>query len=176
MGLTGCGSDKKPEETKQNNETSGIEATTKEETKSEVKVTIEYAFADSVKDKAGYAEETVTFFADKKGSYSLYWSNDKNTLPGYYEIATVDITEDNGKSTVDFAYHVAIPADATKLIAVPVTEGKDAFEVSEAVAVYDIDTAKQLKSDNALYTFSSISDVHIDEEKWGSAPAYWWEY
>lgn len=176
MGLTGCGSDKKPEETKQNNETSGTETTTKEEAKSEVKGTIEYAFADSVKDKAGYAEGTVTFSADKKGSYNLYWSNDKNTLPGYYEIATVDITEDNGKATVDFAYHVAIPADATKLIAVPVTEGKDAFEVSEAVAVYDIDTVKQLKSDNALYTFSSISDVHIDEEKWGSAPAYWWEY
>lgn len=176
MVLAGCGSEKKPEETKQTNGNSVTEETTKEAEKSEAKGSLEYTFADSVKDKAGYAEGKVTLTVDKKGSYSLFWSNDKGTLPGYYEIETVDITEDNGKAEIDFAYHVAIPADATKLIAVPAAEDKDSFDVTEAVAVYDIEASKQLKSEKALYTFSSISDVHIDEEKWGNAPAYWWEY
>ena len=29
---------------------------------------------------------------------------------------------------------------------------------------------------DVLYTFSSYSDIHIDEEKWGEVPAYWWEF
>lgn len=48
--------------------------------------------------------------------------------------------------------------------------------VAKADAVYNIPANKQLgaKSKDALYTFSSYSDIHIDEEKWGNAPGYWW--
>lgn len=176
MALTGCGGASGSEKANEPEVTKDAENETAAPVKSDAKGTIEYVFADSVKDKAGYAEGKVTFSVDKKGTYNLYWSNDEGTLPGYYEIATVDIAEDNGNATVDFLYHVAIPADATKLVAVPVVEGKDSFTVEEAVAVYEIDAAKQMKSEDAFYSFSSISDVHIDEEKYGAAPGYWWEY
>ena len=136
--------------------------------------TIAYEFTGDDAQKAGYAEGTVTFVAKETGTYSLYWSDDTGALEGYYEIAKVDITNDAAGKEILFAPNTAIPADATKLIAVMGTD----TTVKEAVAVYDIPVEKQLgyKSEDAIYTFNSYSDIHIDEEKWGEVPAYWWEF
>ncbi len=138
------------------------------------KATITYEFTGADAQEAGYAEGTVTFVAKEAGTYSLYWSDDTGALDGYYEIAKVDITTVDAKNEIVFEPHTAIPADATKIIAVMETDAT----VKEAVAVYDIPVEKQLgyKSSDSIYTFNSYSDIHIDEEKWGEVPAYWWEF
>lgn len=134
-----------------------------------------YEFTGNNANKAGYAEGTVTFDAKEAGTYSLYWSDDTGALEGYYEITKVDITNEGNCEEIVFAPNTAIPADATKIIAVMDTEETT---VKEAVAVYDIPVEKQLgyTSEDAIYTFNSYSDIHIDQEKWGEVPAYWWEF
>lgn len=177
VALTGCGgngggSASSTEPASQAEQEQTIE---KEQTSTAV-AAIAYEFAGKDAEKAGYAEGTVTFTAPEKGNYSLYWSDDNGALEGYYEIAQMELASENASESFSFAYHTAIPADATKIIAV--TEGSDALTVEGAVAVYDIPQEKQLgyKSTDAVYTFNSYSDIHIDEEHWGEAPAYWWEY
>ena len=137
--------------------------------------TITYEFTGADAQKAGYAEGTVTFEAKETGNYNLYWSDDTGALDGYYEITEVYITEENKNAEFHFDYHTAIPADATKIIAV---KSEASATVDEAVAVYEIPVEKQLgyKVADVLYTFNSYSDIHIDEEKWGEVPAYWWEF
>lgn len=137
--------------------------------------TITYEFTGTAAEKPGYAEGTVTFEMKETGTYNLYWSDDIGALDGYYEIMSVDITEETPNAEFTFGNHTAIPADATKIIAVKTdTEAT----VDEAVSVYDIPVEKQLayKSEDVFYTFNSYSDIHIDEEKWGEVPAYWWEF
>ena len=129
------------------------------------KGTITYEFTGNDADKAGYAEGTITFKAKEAGTYDLYWSNDVGALDGYYEIASLQITEENAKAEFVFEYHTAIPADATKIIAIET--GDDVTEadaiVEKAIAVYDIPQEKQLnyQSADALYTFNSYSDIHF---------------
>ena len=139
------------------------------------KATITYDFSGEEATKAGYAEGTVTFTAKKVGTYNLYWSNDTEALTDYYEIEEVNITEENNEANITFGYHTAIPAEATKIIAV---EKEKEATVDNAVAVFDIPVEKQLTyhKEDAIYTFNSYSDIHIDEEKWGEVPAYWWEF
>ena len=137
--------------------------------------TLTYEFTGKDAGKAGYAEGTITFTAPENGTYRLFWSDDKGALDGYYEISKMEL-EANASGNFDFLYHTAIPADATKVIAV--ADGSDVTKVENAVAVYDIPKEKQLsyQSTDAIYTFNSYSDIHIDEEHWGETPAYWWEY
>lgn len=139
------------------------------------KGTITYDFSGEEATKPGYAEGTIIFTAKEAGTYKLYWSNDTEALADYYEIEEVNITEENCKRQISFGYHTAIPVDATKLIAV---EKEKEATVDNAVAVFDIPVEKQLgvKSTDSIYTFNSYSDIHIDEEKWGEVPAYWWEF
>lgn len=142
------------------------------------KGTINYEFSGTDTEKAGYAEGTITFKAKEAGTYNLYWSDDIGALEGYYEIVQMEL-EENANAEISFEAHTAIPADATKIIAVRVSEDAPINTMAkDAVAVYDIPKEKQLgyKSADALYTFNSYSDIHIDEEKWGETPAYWWEY
>lgn len=143
---------------------------------SKEKGTITYEFTGNDAEKPGYAEGTVTFETSEIGTYNLYWSDDAGALDGYYEIAQMEIGTENAKAEFVFGYHTAIPADATKIIAV--LKDSENATVENAVAVYDIPVEKQLgyKSTNTLYTFNSYSDIHIDEESWGETPAYWWEY
>lgn len=139
------------------------------------KGTLTYEFIGTEAQKAGYAEGTITFETKEVGKYNLYWSDETGALENFYEIGEVNITKDNTKAEFSFGYHVAIPADATKLIAV----AKDTeATVDKAVAVFDIPVEKRIgyQSADALYTFNSYSDIHIDEEKWGEVPAYWWEF
>ena len=146
------------------------------------KGTITYEFIGDDAKKAGYAQGIITFETKKPGMYQLYWSDEAGALNGYYEIAGLEITEDKPKAQFEFGYHTAIPADATKIIAVEVPEETEGdvtdLTVKKATGVYDIPAEKQLgyKQEDALYTFNSYSDIHIDEEKWGEVPGYWWEY
>lgn len=177
VALTGCGDAKSTEKVESVEQSKEVEQSTTEEQTAKVDAvegTISYDFSGNDAGKAGYAEGTLSFTASQAGNYNLYWSDDNGALDGYYEIAQMELTA-NGTDSFSFEYHTAIPADATKIIAV--ADGK-ATKVADAVAVYDIPQEKQLgyKSTDALYTFNSYSDIHIDEEKWGEAPAYWWEY
>ena len=136
--------------------------------------TISYKFSGSDSATAGFAEGTITVKSKTGGNYYLYWANDKKALSGYYEIAKLTIKK--GKSaSFTFAPQTAIPADATKVIAIKSDKEPTSKTVAKAAAVYKIPTKKQLKSKakDALYTFSSYSDIHIDEETWGAPVAYW---
>lgn len=176
MTLTGCGGDANQTNTEQPGsveQSTSVESVASDEADA-VTGTLTYEFTGNDADKAGYAEGTITFKASKLGTYYMYWSDDTAALEGYYEIAKMDLAS-SPTATVAFGYHTAIPADATKVIVVG--HDKEAT-VANALAVYDIPTNKQLgyKSADAIYTFNSYSDIHIDEEKWGEAPAYWWEH
>ena len=137
---------------------------------------LSYEFTGADAGKAGYAEGTISLSSATDAAYHLYWSNNTGALSGYYPIATLEVGA--GKTeTFSFGYHTAIPADATKVIAVN-TSVTDYPSVAAAAAVFDIPANKRLgdSSKDALYTFNSFSDIHIDEEHFGDTPAYWWEY
>ena len=121
---------------------------------------IEYAFSGDDAQTSGYAQGTITLSSDTDGTYYLYWADDTKALEGYYEID--ELTISNGQpASFEFSNHTAIPAGATKVIAV---SDKTDLSVSDAKAVYSIPAEKQLNSGsgNLLYTFNSYSDVHID--------------
>lgn len=138
---------------------------------------ISYQFQGNDASTAGFAQGTITLKSKNGGSYYLYWANNKEALSGYYPIAKLKVKK-GGSKTFTFGKQTAIPADATKVIAIKSDREPKTKTVAKAEAVYSIPAKKQLKvkSSDALYTFSSYSDIHIDEEKWGHAPANWWEY
>lgn len=138
---------------------------------------LSYEFTGDDAGTAGYAEGTLSLTSSEAATYQLYWSDDNGALNGYYEIASLDVAA-GGKAEFNFEYHTAIPADATKVIAVNAATASEYPTVADAAAVFDIPAEKQLAfaSSDALYTFNSYSDIHIDEEHFGETPAYWWEY
>ena len=166
--FAGCSSETKTESTAEN--------TTQKEEK--VEGELSYEFSGDNADTPGYAEGTITFTCNAGGTYQLYWSDDQEALKGYYEITQMELESAGDSESFNFEYHTAIPVDAKKLIAVPVQDEEKAITVDDAVAVFEIPENKQFNytSEDALYTFNSFSDIHIDEEHWGSTPAYWWEY
>lgn len=137
-------------------------------------VTITYKFKGSDAATAGFAQGTITVKSKTGGNYYLYWANGTKALDGYYEIAQLKVKKGGSKSFT-FAEQTAIPADATSIIAIKSTKEPATKTVAKAAAVYKIPAKKQLKSKSkdALYTFNSYSDIHIDEEKWGGPAAYW---
>ena len=166
--FAGCSSETKTESTAEN--------TTQKEEK--VEGELSYEFSGDNADTPGYAEGTITFTCNAGGTYQLYWSDDQEALKGYYEITQMELESAGDSESFNFEYHTAIPVDAKKLIVVPVQDEEKAITVDDAVAVFEIPENKQFNytSEDALYTFNSFSDIHIDEEHWGSTPAYWWEY
>ena len=122
-------------------------------------VSLSYTFTGSSKDKAGYAEGTITLKANTSGKYKLYWADNTKALDGYYPIDELNMKSGETK-TVAMGYHTAIPAGATKVIA---TTGS--LYTADADTVYDIPSNKRLSqvSGNLLYKFSTFSDVHIDK-------------
>ena len=108
---------------------------------------------------SGYAQGTISLYAEKSGTYKLYWADDQSALTGYYPIAELSM-KDNSTKTVTMGYHTVIPANATKLIA---TTGS--LNVSDAYAVYNIPFSRRLENESGrlLYTFSTYSDIHIDK-------------
>lgn len=128
---------------------------------------ITYSFAN---DKGGFAEGTITLSTESSGSgtYHLYWADDYAALDGYYEIARLNIT--GTKSTFSFPENIAIPADATKLIAISSVSLSDRT-VKNATAVYDIPASKQNphKSSDKTLSFEALSDTQVDQQ---SSPFY----
>lgn len=135
-----------------------------------------YEFTGNDAGKAGYAQGNLYLFSPVDATYNLYWSDDMGALGRYYPIASLRAGAGE-TAAFQFGYHTAIPADATKVIAVNAAY-TEYPTVSSAAAVYDIPAGKRLgySSADALYTFNSFSDIHIDEEHFGETPAYWWEY
>lgn len=131
--------------------------------------TISYSFTNQ---QSGTAEGTITITpaSDSYGTYYLYWADNTKALEGYREIASISVTSGSGKYTMPA--HTAIPADATKLIAVKSSSkpSASACTVAAAAAVYSIPQSKQLSfsSKDVLYTFGAISDPQLANDSYGS--------
>lgn len=185
LALSGCGG-KEPEATDSpvageetlNQETSSQETPEQQTPAPKEQAILTYEFSGTDAGKAGYAEGTLSFKASEAGTYCLYWSDERGALNGYYEITEFE-TKEGETVSFSFDYHTAIPADAVKVIAAAKGTGEYPT-LTDAVAVYDIPAEKQLAyaSGDALYTFQSFSDIHIDEEHFGeiNGSLYWWEY
>ena len=126
-------------------------------------------------DNAGYAEGRVRLTAGSEadyGKYYLYWADDTKALEGYAPITTLNL---NGASkSFTFGEFTAIPAGATKLIAV---KNATAKTVAAAAAVYDIPESKQFKYDASEmeYRYQALSDIHIqhDDSYWVYSKQHW---
>lgn len=118
-----------------------------------------YTFDGDSKEKAGYAQGSLTLTADTAGTYKIYWADFYQALEGYYPIAELKMKAGETK-TISLGYHTAIPANATKVIATT-----DSLSTMQAYSVCDIPMSKELACDsgNLLYTFNTFSDVHIDK-------------
>ena len=80
---------------------------------------------------AGYAEGRVELKAGSSadyGTYYLYWANDTKALDGYAPITT--LTLNTSVKYFEFDEFTAIPADATKVIAVKSTTSKTVASAS----------------------------------------------
>lgn len=128
---------------------------------------ITYRFSDS---RSGYAEGVVTLTADTAGDYSLYWADDTAALDGWFAIASLKLKAGE-KGSYSFSERVAIPAGATKLIAV---KNGDDPTVSDAAAVFDIPQSKQFShsAGERSYRFGALSDIHIDVQDGGKNVYY----
>ena len=124
-----------------------------------VTASISYNFTYS---DAGYAQGTISLTADA-GTYWLYWADDSKALDGYYEIAKLTLSS-SGTKTHTMPVRTAVPADATKLIALKSASEPTSKSVSSAAAVYTIPASKRLAKGTSQrnYRFASFSDIHID--------------
>ena len=113
---------------------------------------ISYSFANT---KAGYAEGKITFSSDSSGDYKLYWADDAGKLSGYYSIKKFSFSS-SGSKTYSFGDHIAIPNNATRVIALDSS--------NNTVAEYIIPVKKRLNSfaGNLRYKFNAYSDLHIN--------------
>lgn len=129
-----------------------------------LQASLSYSFVNS---EAGYAQGTVTLTGDD-GTYYLYWADDEKALEHYSEIT--DITVSGGSAEFSMPAHTAIPADATKLIAVKAQAVPESAEVKDAYCVYSLPESKMLpvNSEDVLYTFGAISDPQLANDSYGS--------
>lgn len=120
---------------------------------------ISYGYTQS---QRGYAQGTITLNAPA-GTYWLYWADNDKALEGFYSIAKLTLSS-SGSKTHTMPAQTAIPADATKVIAIAGTSEPSNKNVSNAAAVYDIPLTRRLShtSDQRRYRFGSYSDVHFD--------------
>lgn len=121
---------------------------------------------DFIYNNSGYAEGKVTLTASESqyGMYYLYWADDTKALSGYREIATLNVT--TGSKSFVFGEFTAIPAGATKLIAIKSSTEPATKTVANASAVYELPKNKIFKYSQSEreYTFQALSDVHIDKQ------------
>ena len=96
--------------------------------------TVTYSFSGSNANDRGYAEGTVSL-SGGSGTISLYWADDVKAIDNFDPIATF-----NGSGSYKMPAYTAIPATATKVIAV---SGSN-LSVGSAVAVYNIPEYKRL--------------------------------
>lgn len=135
--------------------------------KANAEAAITYRFVSA---RAGYAEGSVTLSAETAGKYTLYWADDTAALEDWFPIAGMDLKAGESGS-YDFGERVAIPAGATKLIAVK--DGDDPL-VSVAAAVYTIPLSKRFPHTvkERQYRFGALSDIHIDVQDGGKNTYY----
>lgn len=128
--------------------------------------TISYSFTSTA---AGFAQGTITLKGDN-GTYWLYWADDTKALADYSEITSLTVSA--GQGSFAMPKYTAIPADATKMIAIKSSsEPAEANRtVAKASAVYSVPSSKQLDVDtkDALYTFGAISDPQLANDSYGS--------
>ena len=105
---------------------------------------------------AGYAEGRMSL-SGTSGTYILYWADDTAALKGYAGIA--QITVNSGTKYFEMPANTAIPAGATKVIAV---DSSKTATVANASAVFEIPADKQFKGGTKQYDFMSLSDIHIE--------------
>lgn len=122
---------------------------------------ITYSFAN---EQAGFAEGTITIETDESdsGTYYLYWADDSMAMNGYYEISKVKVS--GGTGTYKFPENIAIPADATKIIAIRADEEPLDKSVEHADFVYEIPAGKlnPHKSSEKTLSFEALSDTQLD--------------
>ena len=120
---------------------------------------LNYEFAYN---NAGYAEGRLSL-SGESGTYILYWADETGALEGYTGIA--QITVNSGKKYFEMPANTAIPAGATKVIAV---ESNKEATVENASAVFEIPESKQFKGGTKQYSFEALSDIHIqfDDSYW----------
>ena len=121
---------------------------------------ISYSFSGSNANDKGFAQGTISL-SGGSGSLSLYWADDVKAIDNFDPIATF-----NGSGSYQMPAYTAIPATATKVIAVSGSNRS----VSSAVAVYNIPSNKRLgkTADDLLYSFANYSDIHMEAD--GVAP------
>ncbi|MBQ7999711.1 MAG: starch-binding protein [Ruminococcus sp.] len=124
---------------------------------------------------AGYAEGRITLKAGSTadyGTYNLYWADDTKALDGYAPIKSLNLN--TAVNYVELGEFIAIPADATKVIAV---KGSTSKTVAAATAVFDIPADKQFKASSSEkeYDFQALSDIHIqhDDSYWVYSKTHW---
>lgn len=125
-------------------------------------VSITYDFAN---DFSGFAEGVITLNisdSNEYGNYDLYWADDEKALSGYYSIATLNAT--SLKTTFTFLENIAIPPDATKVIAIKENSENTEKATALADAVYSIPSSKinMNTSDEKTLSFVALSDTQLD--------------
>ena len=127
-------------------------------------LTLTYSFKY---ENAGFAEGQVTLSSNSDlyyDKYNFYWADDEKALEGYAPITTLNLN----KESVTFALgeFTAIPAGATKLIAVESALAVAPIKVDMADAVFDIPESKQFKyaDSEKEYNFQTLSDIHFHRD------------
>ncbi len=133
---------------------------------------LDYEFTGVNKDDAGYAEGTITFSPIADDTYYLYWGDEEKALPQYFEIASFE-AQRNEFYTYKFPAQTAIPADAQCIFVSREPDCENAL-VSESVISLAIPESKKLvsSSDERLYRYAALSDIHIDVQHGTKAGFY----
>ncbi len=142
-------------------------------------VELTYTFSGDEKNKAGFAQGTLTVTptADgkKDGYYLVYFADESGLLEDYDEFACIGIT--GGSVSFDIKDGAYLPAEVTKLA---VFECERRFleehpNIEDAADVINIDYAKRLELGEVRYTFGATSDVHMNFESLGFGSLDKWE-
>ncbi len=129
---------------------------------------LSYVFSGESADKAGYAEGQVTLSEGRtSGYYYLYWADDAGVLSDYEHIASLTATK--SPVTYAFAEGVAIPMEATRLLAFWSASATPTSAASALVAAYTLPTYKRF-AETPEFSFASVSDIHINYTSQGAAP------
>ena len=134
--------------------------------------TLSYEFTGINAQDPGYAEGTLTFYADSTANYYIYWGDEEKALPQYFEITS--FTAQKGTTvTYNFPAQVAIPADA-ECVFVSKESSCENAKISENIAKFDIPDSKKLVDSSAerQYRYAALSDIHIDMQHGTSAGYY----
>lgn len=131
------------------------------------KTGLTYIFSSEAR---GYAQGQIHLEAPSgEGDvYYLYWADNEKALEGYYEIAQLDASF--GRADFSFPENVAIPPEATKLIAIKGKEEKEDKSVAKADMVLDLPEGKisQHTLKDRIYNFAAYADFQTDNNTVGS--------